>query len=675
MAVTPISLYARLLDLTGVGTTVYSSVVVDYQYQMVLDGPGTVQTMHVFSDTAFSNALDTAIGGNSGTGMPGAWLLSYSEDGGVSYDTHLVLEDAQRILTATGPGWLINQADAFQGYSLIGADRVTFVNQTVNTILNAPAGSLPAPFLAKTKGLFLTVPGPDRVPWPNGSKLAFTAVVDAALLPSSIVISVDVNADYLNNALTTILQQTGGIFIPGDTAPFGSRSHYIADPSDAALNVTGVDRGVAIGRVSNTPRLTFKVLQDTDVYDETTMARIIAEPQIEHKLTGMYAQVEAIGGSSNHGIASNASFTGIVVINPSSSTGSINWYDNLPIIGIKWGDYSGGVYYYPQHGYLVCMSPGQPMAVTSLCLNAAGTVIYAGTTLGVMTHSSTATDTSAWTQLGSLVAKVAQVWNDGTYVLAWVDGNSTDVDGVYCYPALSGEPSTTGYGGWSKIYSGSLAAAGGSVGQLFVADKNNPTVMTTIASGSQSTVNVPNGQQITRMTTYPGGVCFVFTAGGSVNGLYVVGAGPSLTNLNGDNSLVDAAGNPVQANNLSPYTNVNGVNRLTIGLLCATSAGPYFSPNGIGAGTLGGNWQPLGGSQNGLGNISLDYLVGGQTQTVLGTQLVRMFALNKSSLLYSNSGGDYWRDPLRRTRSTLRPPGWRWLSKPRVSPAAMWTTR
>ena len=131
--------------------------------------------------------------------------------------------------------------------------------------LAAPAGGvvavpslatrqLPSPFagisLPYQKGILAETPLPDV--WAGAAAVRMQPVVDPSI--GGVLVDGDENANSLDKAAGEFLDTVAGFPIAGDTGPLGSRAHIVPDSSDAALNLTGQDRGIGIGMVGTSPQ-------------------------------------------------------------------------------------------------------------------------------------------------------------------------------------------------------------------------------------------------------------------------------------------------------------------------------------------------------------------------------------------------------------------------------------
>jgi hypothetical protein len=379
----------------------------------------------------------------------------------------------------------------------------------------------------------------------------------------------------------------------------------------------------------------------------------------------MFTQASFQGGISSHGISTGTSTSGTaatelydgVVINMDrgGTQADTNWDTCLPILAT-----SAGVYYHvPGSGYLTPLS--QTMVVRRVAWDPGARIIYAATDHGVLfldlTKQVITKTPSTWSLLGgagSLTAPVDDIWLDGSILLARCGGltkkNGVGIDGIYRYPALTGDTSGAkqGFAGYSRIaHSGAPLAAGGTSTNLYYVDKNKPDTVYLIQPGTttapKACTGILAGQTVVGIDTV-GGSIYVRTTGGNA-GLYTCTIGQTvLLNANADGTLKSNDGAQVQIYRIQQYGPVGGTGASFQGeqvvAFAATDAG-LFRTDQVG----GGAWSSPN-TASGLGDFAISFIMAGTVQTVLGRALTRIFAGAKRSFLISANSGDNWKDLL-----------------------------
>ena len=623
------------------------------------DGPWHVHIELAGWGVAAANVA-VATGGPAGNTQPIPLLGELSLDGGATVDCRLVIHAAQRILDPAGPKIVIDQDCLFGMYNVTAVDRVTFVGSTAQVILNAPAGTVLPPVgnigtntpVAYVKGLYQIAPGLGA--WgPGQLRLKMSATVDPIL--ASQPLSVDINSDTIARATATIAARLAGVWLPADTAPIGSRGHFTAFTGDGARNPTGIGMTVHVGYVGTAIRTTFlgdisyplPNYRTTSIFPSTGMT---VEPQLDT----LYAQASFIGGRTNVGLGDKTKISSAVCIN--TNGGGTAWDASLCIVGT-----TAGVYYYSGFEYFVPWS--QPMVVNGLAYSQATGTIYAATDSGVFYATGSPPSPKVklgkdnrltvtypvrtWQRLGGVAAPVEDVWIDGANVLARV-GSTTKrggvgVDGVYLYPAISGDATgaTRGYSGWTRAVSGGAPiAAGGSAAYVYYADRNKPGTpyrhQPGTAANGVPVAGLGAGQNVTAINSAPG-YTYIITDAGSA-GIYALANGSSVAvSLNGDLSLKDPdTSTTAQVRRIVWYG--GSIDGEYVAIFAVTDSGIYRSGS-----PTGGGWRAPN-QKSGLNDLDLSFLAAGRQRTLLGRTMTHLYAGNDRAFLQSSTKGNYWRD-------------------------------
>ncbi|MDE3106508.1 MAG: hypothetical protein KGK08_15155, partial [Acidobacteriota bacterium] len=262
-----VSPYARVVDVRT-GTLLASTTdILDYEITWKLSAFGKLKVSVPLGDPVAGALLAVA-------NTPRPALLEFSLDGGTSFDSRKLVEAPQTVVSSTGA--VTEDGDDLGSiYAHVGVDRVTFSNVLLYQVLNGQPGQIPVDgtgvillgdSLPWVKGLFQTKPG--RSDWADQNNLVFVPVVSTWL--AGLLVSVDVNADNVANALDSTLRTVAGAYLPRDLAPVGTRQFYVMDPSDATLNLTGVTRGIAVGYLGTGAHLTFQNYGTPPIAETTT---------------------------------------------------------------------------------------------------------------------------------------------------------------------------------------------------------------------------------------------------------------------------------------------------------------------------------------------------------------------------------------------------------------------
>lgn len=652
---TPLVWQVRIKDLTtgnvvalGTGTQT-SGEVFTPGYTRKRSAAGTI-TFGVRPGNALCNAIIAAWGGPTYQNAPLMYLAELSHNGGATWITAGWVEKGRVVLSGPELGAVVDGPDIADGFNRSYIDHVTFVGVPAGAVLDGAPGTIP---LGQGGGALIQPGG--RFPYLHGffdQNLIRASLPGAALLLFSVIsdpaianqpISTDVNSDSIFRAAANVLAAASATYNPGQPALFGAHQHFAVDIPN---------RKILAGHVGMTPVLTLTGKLKPDAVDETTQAAIVEiQPStIEPNLSAMFAQIEIIGGASSHNMPDGGKFTSLVVINTSHDAKSVNWYDSLCVLGVSTGNGGGGVFFWPHDGALHPMSG--LMDVHDLAYDAAAGRIYAATSRGVF-YRAIGYDAKPWTRLGGLDLDCAALWIPATgvvYVL--VNGTSSSansaVNGLYRFPQVAGEPDTTnsGYAGWTYIVtSGTILAAAGTDAALYYVDTEAPDTITLHQSGKDDPNPIPTsrGEHIVGMDlSADASQIWVRTEAGAA-GFYTIAVGSTgpLLDANpagvGPGGLADSFG-PLATNSLLRY--VGAINSQPVGQLVATDRGIWWSAQNV-----GGPYNPAAG-QSGMGTTNATYVAAGKTQTVLGRQLTRLYAINDRSLYISHDGGITWADEL-----------------------------
>lgn len=630
---TAIAPYVRVIDVNLNTQVASTTALLDWAITWNLDAPGTLMVEVPLGD-AVATAMIAAAGGPNGSGPILPYLLELSLDGGTNVDARKMIEHPVTTSTWGSAGVREDGPDLFAGYTTTGVDHVSFYNCSLSQVLNGPGGSINVnkpPFITTflwMKGFYQTVFG--NASWAGKYRLAFVPRVDPGSGIDTIPLTVDMELDTIDHATQVVVNGAAGLYNPADTQPFGSRCHFVADTSDAGLNLTSTTQGIGVCYAGKPSGVTFYGGTSSGGINEASESLaidIIRTPD----LATLYAQAAFRGGSSTHGLPDGGSISGLAVIN--TTTGGTAWNASLLIVAVTTGgNGSGGLFYFPHDGALHRFSPNWD--VQALCTN--GDAIYAGTPFGVFQFTGTiwagsATTLSSWPEQGKLSANVTSVWyaDDGLHAI--VSGSGSQADAVYRYtPGTGDDIANSGYAGWTKQVQagGSIIGAAGGGGGILYADSNDNGAVTIGATR----IPIPDASAVIGVDAYSGYI-FVRTAAGA-SGCYIYDSG-SLANLNGDNTLIDQTGNPVMVNKIIPYVGAlwNGPAHL----IACTDQGLFASPNPLGSQWVSVNYQ------NGLGDTSVNFVAGGQPQTLLTRtpSLPFVYAANANQLYVSRTAGLY----------------------------------
>ena len=637
-------------------------------FSSVVNQTGPVAYTVPFGISEGATYIVQATGNPNTVGAFHAYMLEFSLDGGESWDVRTMVLSPVRadVLSETG-------LSLFQGYTFQGIDRATFHNVTLADALYGAQGTIvpqvispfPGEFgagipLQYVQGILRGIPGLDS--WAGRSKLAYIPVIDPAI--ADILLDGDVNADLEDTALSAFLNQIAGVALPDDTAPYGTRGTWVEDSSDAALNLTGITQGIAIGHVGMSPVGTFR-----QTVTGSSDAQIIETPgnyvQLQAHLDEVISVYSPQGGSTNHGLPESAKISDPICIRTNHGRDATGWDNSLCVFCADDGAGSGGVYYWAHDG--MAYPVGQPLpGANSLQHLPNAELLYVATLTGVYTHSSDVTDTTSWTRVGGLASTVKRIVVDATQssstepvIIAEVSGSGSGGDGLYIYPGLDDSGTDAGYYGWSSMMVGSVSTWSYHwlADELDIVDPNDPAVVLCIfgASGGLSVpvtsrFVTPSGSSITGLyplsragegwldtahTVEAGTV--VLSASGAL-GLYLMHPNGVFTNLNADFSMVDDTGNPPTVNRVFYFGGtivLDGVDQF-VSLIACTDSGPYLSAN-----PWGGSWKAMG-KQSGVANVNFQSIAVGQPQTIVDRVVTRLYGATDQGLYVSHSGSRYW---------------------------------
>jgi hypothetical protein len=711
MSATPLAPSLRIRDLSTDTVVCQTSILLDWEIKWSLSRVTTYKVELQLGDVAALAIVD-ANGGPSGTG-PALPYLGELILGGNVVDCRFLLTTPQITISATG-SLILAGTDIFDLYSRTGVDRVTFHSVSVSDMLTAAPGTIPVvgssgliltggtlPF---QKGLFQTVPG--RSSWAGQGELRMTPIIDPALKTGlnggPILLDMDFNADMIDAGLDAIMAAVAGFYLPGDPAPMGTRGSWVADSSDASLNLTGQTRGIACGFWGAVSHLTFTNTITTVPVDETTLAPALDPIEWDPNTDEMASQAEFIGGKSDHGLPAGGSISALTTILYHHPRTSTNWYDSLLVAGVTTGgNGGGGVFFTAQDGAWRPLS--QSMDVTDLAYDAVGHLLYAASLDGVFVGSDNpSTAAGPWQQVGGLRLPVTKIvvpmpaltigpgggptsadtglylylqLPDGTLVpqdpsavanqfdlnlvyipggaysqviVALVSGSGGGADGIYVNTTASAS-AALGHAGWTQVVaSSSIIDMGASLTTLYYADSNNPAYLQ-----SCSLAGVPFPAHLTP-SVYGGnpaitgidsqqdsGYTYIRTAAGALGLFVVLPGGTGMGNANPDGTLLDPNGDPVLVNRLCenrPRSTMN--NGAVAPLFAMTDSGPFWSPS-----PLGGQWHSCT-DQSAIGSATVSLFTMGAEQTVLSRQLTRLYAGGGNAIYQSNTGGIWWRNLL-----------------------------
>jgi hypothetical protein len=665
MAITQPMMRCWLIDVAANSTMATADDCIAFDWLLEADKPSD-GWFEFANNSAMADGLGTASGGPDGTGPLHVCHLYASFDG-LAVDFRMIVESVESGLTVLARGRCI-----FAGYSDNAVDRLTLNQVTLASALYGKPGSIQAvpdsaakgiryAFAGKKlpaqKGLFQTIPG--NASWTNLDGQNRMPVVVSPKI-HELLVDGDSNANFIDRAASEFIGLTAGI--PIDNNPLGSYAHFVADTSDATLNLTGQKQGIAVGFLGTglvngapqfTPTSTFLTFARNPAATATAQARILEPAEGLKRVTNLArpaAKVTAIGGYTNHGLPDGAQIMDGLVINTDGDP--IKWNTSLYVFVAQDSSGLGGAYFWPHNG--TAYRIGQEIeGACSIAYDPNRGALYVAGKHGVFTRSSNVVSRDDWVRVGSLNAICREVRCEaGGAVSCWVEG-SGPADGLYISPPLVGSPVRSGYDGWSALgTSGALlgyhydaGAPGG--GALTVVYQDNPTqyvhidlVGSAAPTFGPSTDISTSGAHVAGMDDL-GGLGAAIRTDAGADGLYLYGAN-GIVDLNADHSLVDRYDAPVGVNRVQLGNNLyvlttDGVEQQPAALVCATDAGFYVS-----ASQAGGGWMAMP-KQSGIGDQSVSgvaiskpiALAGGRTTT-------RVYCITKAGLYIGHMAGIYF---------------------------------
>lgn len=679
MSATPISLIVRVVDLrqtetSGTGITSFvlatSTNVLKSTVKNVLDACGTLEISLPFGDPV-APFLIAASGGSGFNGPILPYGLEFSYDGGATWDSAMWVENHTLDFSSSNFGIDMTGNDISDGFNRIYIDRVTFVDVACEDILYGDFGTIGIgdnsliksgpPWLPWQRGLLRSVPGRSSLKGGN-TWLAFKGVMDSHLAGQRVTF--DANQDSIMRCIQTLMKAIGGIYKPNnDSAPFGSRQHYTVDVKN---------RQVLAGYVGQTPKMTFVAHPGSGVdsydLDETQFAYIDGESlTIEPTLQDMRAQVDFIGGQSNHGLPDGGKITCAVTINNQTPGTQINgnevgpsaWDCSLLVVGVSTGDEGGGLFYLVDKDFYPI---SQQCDINALIVSAnGGNELWAATNNGVIFGTFNYRQ-SRFATLGGLTASIAALHSQGDTITAIANSgdNGTGVNGVYIYPALSGDAdnSTVGWAGWSRITLFDVVDGiffhqpdfiYGGDGVFYYVDSSAPsTLIKHVINGTQKSVDTTNLTyqfegfdefNFEYIGTTP--LCVIRTSGGALGTSCIYEeAGPSLQILPFNAFGLSDQFGALAVNKVIAYPPLWSINGVNVTFLAATDRGLYYCID-----LNGSQWYPASG-QNGVTDVTGTWVAAGTIQSVMGRPVIRLFVGSDTTVFVSNTGGIYFQDIL-----------------------------
>ncbi len=708
---TALAPYARLVRMSDNGTRATTTHLLRGTGRSSrLDAAGGITVIVPLSDAGDTSAADVsggklsfaatllqAAGGPNGTATPVPMLLSLSLDGGTNYDSHHLVLKPLRDMRPDGLTLTVQGDDIWSLYSMVpaGGGHVTMAGVSLADLLGQAAGGIiplsgyrgfistanHLPFvcgLLKSAATILQdVPG--SAAWDAGALalLPFVGVVatEGMTTPADLAFNLPVNtdswADNVQHALAVIVEKLGGVVLAGDSAPLGSRGHYVADCSSAALNVSGTlagvvangtptagalgtlsnaapqARSVVIGSVGSPSGLTFNGDLAADVVlNEATTARILPGITIEPDLTVLHGQCAFEGGASDAGFPAGGTITALTQLN--RSAGDDAWATCLPIVGINVSDQSGGVYLYDTLGKLVSLNKSQALPVLDMHVDTQNNVINIATPHGCYNRTTDVTDTSAaWAIIGGLTARVTRmslvILGGVAYLYALVqDTENPQMSGVYRYwPAYTYLITGAGYNGWVRLKSSQniLDMQATDDHSFFYLDKSDQSKVFLHDYGASPATTTPftlplnvNAIRLDRVTGASVDTVYAVTTGDTEAAYYTkftTGAWQPFV------AAKLAVGQSLKVNRFyGPNETVNGVS--AIQAMAATDNGIYYATTPTPTST--GDWHSAN-DQNGLAGISVTQVSVGAPQVLAGQTTSRLFAASDNALYMSSNSG------------------------------------
>ncbi len=440
---------------------------------------------------------------------------------------------------------------------------------------------------------------------------------------------------------------------------------YAAATSSTTTTTPAASNALIVGNAGGTPYsgFAFNGSNQGAVMDETVEARVVLDGLVvDTDLSGVYSEASFLGGNSAAGFPAGYRVAALAMINtapPGQSTNRDQWTDNLVLLGIDIGGRSGGLYFWFGDGAIRPWPNSPQLPVLSIAFDNAHAMLYIGTPLGVFSHPSSPTDTSAWVQVGSLSARVARLamvpdasGNAVLFAHVFGDANPQRYDGIYRYP---GGASTTGsdYGGWdatllSESIIDMVVTDALTFWTITKADQGHifrHTATATVATPVPTAYALPAGVKATSLSrvitagTTPQDSVWAMTGGGGSPCYFLVntsGNWGSFLAGNADGSLVGPTGQALQVNScVGLGLTLNGV---YTSVFASTNNGVYWSATLDGKG-----WKSLDG-QNGLDGVAIQGVTGGQQQSFIGVSENVFVAANATQVFQSRSAAFFWSD-------------------------------
>jgi hypothetical protein len=557
------------------------------------------------------------------------------------------------------------------------------------------AGGAAIPYLA---GILQT--NPALTSWPAGAqaRLQFTANVISSI--QSIETTVNIDSASVLSTLNSIVSRLAGAT---DDQAVG---HWVADTSDATLNLSATSsppagtpaaNTVTVGNVGSTNKVTFTA-SSTDDVDETTTARVHTErTTVQSDDTSIYQACNFIGGKSLVGVPDDAHITGLAIINATQAEMSTNhdaWTDALLIVGLSWQDDSQGmIAYYHGDGIYRAISGSPRRACTALAYDAAtaggrfpgllmGTPwgIYYSTSLAVSGYAPTQpttwvklTSNAGHDQLADPVIGI-EVEHDPAnpeypVIFAHARGSHETTNAIWRWGKLNGQWQ------WHHVYSNSkitdfttsdyqtfwINVEGKDTDhQLAQYHVDNATgasspVTTFTVPGSATidkidrVVQVGNGSQPAldsiwvlvsgdqtpynpSTLSYPSSAYYLINTSGTW--------GPSFTNANRDGTLHGPEPEKVACMSYKAFGGGRTIDgTILVNAWLGTNMGALWTDVSLNDAT-GLNWRRV--SLGGLDDFALERFQMGESQTILGRNVNRLYTVADNDLLTSNSSGRWW---------------------------------
>jgi len=472
--------HAKIVDLVTDAVVSETDLVLDGEVAWVLDQVGNMMATIPMGEPGtgtdpFSYAMIAAGGGPTGTGIPKAYILGLSLDGGLSYDSWKLLEHPERRID---PGKMVLIET---GNDLWGVYANTIIRRTImrnilfedaisgvsGTIASLPFATVPLGYdegsgiisasgiLPGAQGLLTYKPVAKRR-WAGAHRLSFSANIDSgtttpigggqALDLAKLSVSLDTNHDSVAKAMGTVLLALAGV------EGSGFRGHYVADCSDASLNMAGIANSISIGHMPDSG-LTFVSANLGGTYGSAPdsletgaregvlgTARIVDALSVTPQLDQRYWSATILGGNSDAELPGGATITGMAVIPP-----------NIPLFGVYVNPGIGGVYTTLGDERAIKVSP--QFGVHDMQVRHPTQVVYAATDGGVYsgsTISSALLGGQKWDRVGGLLGGVSKLQLLGHFQANWT---TIDYAPAVNQPSIPSSPGLT-YEATYAFYSG-----------------------------------------------------------------------------------------------------------------------------------------------------------------------------------------------------------------------------